>query len=256
MIDLHSHVLPGIDDGPATVDRSLELLRAVHADGATRIAATPHVRDDYPTSAETMERLVAEVNAAAREAAIPVEVLPGGELDLEYLQRLDDAELRRYGLGGNPGVLLVETPYRGWPLGLPDVLFDLELRGFTVVLAHPERNAEVQARIELLRPLVDGGVLVQLTAASVDGRIGRLAQSCAGELLDAGCAHLVASDAHEPSVRAAGLTAAVEALGSPALGAWLTREVPAALVAGEELPPRPGRGRSQRLQMPWRSGRA
>lgn len=253
MIDLHTHVLPGIDDGPATMDGSLELLRAAHADGITRMAATPHVRDDYPTPVETMERLVGEVNAAAREARIPVEVLPGGELDLAYMQRLDDETLRRFGLGGNPSLLLVETPYRGWPVGLQDVVFRLAMRGFSVVLAHPERNAEVQANLELLKPLVDAGVLVQLTAASVDGRLGKRAQICAHDLLSAGLAHLLASDAHASSVRATGLTAAAEAIRYPALADWLTREAPARLLAGEPLPLRPERRRSQRLTVPWRA---
>ncbi|MBX5474372.1 MAG: capsular biosynthesis protein [Thermoleophilia bacterium] len=247
MIDLHAHVLPGVDDGPATLDASLELLRAAHADGIVRIAATPHVRADFPTPVAAMERLVAEVNEAARAQGISVEVLPGGELDLAYLEELDDDALRRFGLGGNPRLLLLECPYAGWPLALRDVVFRLAARGFSVVLAHPERNAEVQERPDLLRPLVDAGVLVQLTAASLDGRLGRQAQACARALLDDELAHLVASDAHGPSTRAAGLSSAVEALRDEALGRWLVREVPAALVAGETPPPRPRRRRTRRL---------
>ncbi len=253
MIDLHTHVLPGIDDGPATIDGSLELLRAAHADGISRLAATPHVRDDYPTPAETMERLVGAVNAAAREAGIPVEVLPGGELDLAYLERLDDETLRRFGLGGNPGVLLIETPYLGWPVGLQDVVFRLALRGFSVVLAHPERNPDVQAKPGLLEPLVAAGMLVQLTAASVDGRLGKRARACAHHLLGAGLAHLLASDAHASSVRATGLTAAAGALAQPELFDWLTREAPARVLAGEPLSAPPDRRRTQRLQVPWRA---
>lgn len=253
MIDLHTHVLPGIDDGPATMDGSLELLRAAHADGITRLAATPHVRDDYPTQAETMERLVGELDAAAREAGIPVEVLPGGELDLAYLERLGDDTLRRFGLGGNPSVLLIETPHRGWPIGLRDTVFRLAVRGFSVVLAHPERNADVQANLDLLTPLVEAGMLVQLTAASVDGRLGKRARTCAHRLLDAGLAHLLASDAHASSVRATGLTAAAEALAYPALVDWLTCEVPARVLASEPLSAPPERRRTQRLQAPWRA---
>ena len=165
------------------MDGSLDLLRAAHADGIAQIAATPHVRDDWPTAPETMERLVAEVNAAARAAAIDVEVLPGGELDLAYLESLDDDELRRFGLGGNPRLLLLEFPYVGWPLGLRDLLFRLESAGFRAVLAHPERNAEVQAAPRRLRELVDAGALVQVTAASLDGRLGRRALACAHGLL-------------------------------------------------------------------------
>ena len=241
MIDLHSHVLPGVDDGARTLDESLEILRAAAEDGITRIAATPHVRDDYPTSPETMERGVDAVNSAARDAGIPIEVLTGGELDIEYAARLDDATLARFGLGGNPAVLLLECPYTGWPLELRDLVFRLATRGFSVVFAHPERNPDVQADPELLRPLVDAGVLVQITAGSVDGRLGSGSQRASRTLLDAGLAHLIASDGHAPQIRAVGMAAAAAAVGDEALARWLTKDVPAALVAGNELPERPKR---------------
>jgi len=239
MIDLHAHVLPGIDDGPETLEGSLEMLRDAAAGGIVRLAATPHVRDDYPTAPAEMERLVAEVAAAAGDAGIPVELLPGGELDLHYLGRLDDDELRRFGLGGRKSLLLVEFPYRGWPLDLHDTVFRLAARGFTVVLAHPERNPDVQADPGRLEAVVGAGTLVQLTAASVDGRLGRRARAAAHELLERRLAHLLASDAHAPSVRRGGLRDAVEAVGDAALAAWLVEAVPAALLGGAPLPDRP-----------------
>ncbi len=251
MIDLHSHVLPGVDDGVRTLDESVALLRAAVEDGITHIAATPHVRDDYPTSPETMERGVDALNEAAREAGIPIEVLRGGELDLEFAAQLDDAALARFGLGGNSTTLLLECPYSGWPLDLRDFVFRLEMRGFSALLAHPERNPDVQADPELLRPLVDAGVLVQLTAASVDGRLGSAARRASRALLDAELAHLIASDAHAPQVRAAGMTAAAAAVGDEALASWLTEDVPAAVMSGSELPPRPSRVQRGRLAR-WR----
>jgi protein-tyrosine phosphatase len=248
VIDLHSHVLPGVDDGPPSIDGSLDILEAAAEDGIARIAATPHVRDDYPTTPETMERLVDEVNAAAREEGIPVEVLPGGELALGRAIVLDEMTLHRFGLGGNPSLLLLEFPYRGWPLDLRDLVFRLETRGYRIVLAHPERNADVQADPEQLRPIVDAGVFVQLTAASVDGRLGRASESASRALLDAGLAHLIASDAHAPAIRAIGMSAAAEAVGDEALGRWLTHDVPAALLAGATPPPRPAQRRRLRLR--------
>jgi protein-tyrosine phosphatase len=239
VIDLHSHLLPGIDDGVRTTAESLDLLRAAHEDGIARIAATPHVREDYPTSPAEMELRLAEVCGAAREAAIPVEVLPGGELDLEFAARLDDADLRRFGLGGTPSLLLLEFPYLGWPLQLADLVFDLQLRGFRIVLAHPERNVDVQHEPERLRPLVDSGVVVQLTAASLDGRLGGAPRTAAKRLLDSRLAHLLASDAHAPDVRSVGLSRAREAAGDDAVARWLTEDVPAALLAGDALPERP-----------------
>lgn len=246
MIDLHSHILPGLDDGARSLDEALEIASAAAADGITTIAATPHVRDDYPTTPEEMERGVAELNAAIADAGIAVEVRPGGEIAFDRLDALSAEDLRRFGLGGNPSYLLVESPYYGWPLDLPVRLFRLRAAGITPVLAHPERNAEVQAMPERLRPLVDSGTLVQLTAASLDGRIGRSSRACGLRLLQLGLAHLLASDAHHAGIRTVGMSAAVEAVGDEALGRWLASDVPAALVAGEELPERPeptGRGR-------------
>jgi protein-tyrosine phosphatase len=239
MIDLHSHVLPGIDDGAATIDGSLDILRAAQADGIARIAATPHVRHDWPTTPEQMEQLVARVQEAARASDVAVEVLPGGELDLAYADSLADDDLHRFGLGGNPNLLLLEFPYVGWPIGLADLVFRLRVRGFSTVLAHPERNSDVQERPERLRELVDAGVWVQLTAASVDGRLGRRNAAGAKTLLDAELAHLIASDAHAPAIRAIGMGAAAEAVGDAQLARWLTHEVPEALLVGEAPPPRP-----------------
>jgi protein-tyrosine phosphatase len=251
MIDLHSHVVPGVDDGAETIEESLAILRVAAEDGTTRIAATPHVRADWPTPVEAMERGVADVNRAAREAGIPIEVLTGGELDLALAAGLDDETLARFGLGGNPALLLLECPYAGWPLDLRDFVFRLASRGFSVVLAHPERNHEVQADPELLRPLVDAGVYTQLTAAAVDGRLGSRARMSTRVLLAAGLAHLIASDAHGPNVREAGMAAAAGAVGDASLARWLTEDVPAALVSGSDPPPRPARNQ-RRFGFPGR----
>ena len=248
MIDLHSHVLPGVDDGPETLAGSLDILRAAAEDGIARIAATPHVRDDFPTTAEAMERGVVGLNAAARDAGIAVEVLTGGEIDREFAHSLDDETLRRFGLGGNPGVLLLEFPYHGWPPELRELVFRLAVRGFQVVLAHPERNRDVQQSPGRLEELVDAGVLVQLTAGSLDGRLGRPAEACARTLLDEELAHLIASDAHAPAIRAVGMAAAAAAVGDAPLARWLTEDVPYALVTGSPPPPRP-RARQHRLRL-------
>jgi protein-tyrosine phosphatase len=233
VIDLHSHVLPGVDDGAKDLGEALGICAAAAADGIEILAATPHVRHDYPTTPDRMEAAL----AALREAGPAVEVVAGGELDLAELDRPKE-ELQRFGLGGRDDTLLVETPYVGWPLDLAERLFRLRVQGFRVVLAHPERNLDVQANPALLEPIVQGGALVQLTAASVDGRLGQGPKRCSRALLDRGLAHLVASDAHAPTVRAVGMRAAAREVGEE-LGRWLTVDVPRALLDGGEPPPRP-----------------
>ena len=121
MIDLHSHVLYGIDDGAEDLDEAVAICRAASDDGISVLAATPHVRDDYPTTPEQMEAALAEVQNAVGDA---LRLVPGGELDLTELGRPRE-ELVRFALAGNPGYLLVETPYLGWPLDFADRLFGL-----------------------------------------------------------------------------------------------------------------------------------
>lgn len=251
MLDLHSHILPGVDDGAASLEEALEIARAAVADGTRGIAATPHVRGDYPTGAGQMHAGVAELAAAIGAEGIPLQVYSGGEIALDRLGSLAPDELRRFGLAGSRYVLL-EFPYQGWPLDLGQRLFELEMLGLVPVLAHPERSAEVRAAPKRLAPLVDGGALVQVTAASVDGRLGSGTRATALELIQSGLAHLIASDAHTAAVRSVGLSAAAEAIGGP-LGAWLTQDVPAAIVADDPLPPRPPASAKRRR---WWSARA
>ena len=248
MIDLHTHILPGVDDGSASLEQSVEMARAAIADGIDVVAATPHVRDDYPTSARRMGALVLEVREALATAGVPLEVRTGGEIALDRLPLLDEGELRRFGLGGNGAYLLLEFPYYGWPLELGDQIFGLRTRGFTPVLGHPERNPEVQAAPERLRRLVEQGALVQVTAASIDGRLGRQSRSAAFDLIERGLVHLLASDAHTPEVRAIGLSSAARELHDESLASWLTQDVAAAIVAGEPLPDRPEQPR-RRLRL-------
>jgi protein-tyrosine phosphatase len=252
VFDLHTHILPGLDDGPATLDESLEIARAAVADGIELVAATPHVRSDFPTRPERMEAAVEELRAELARAEIPLEVRTGGEVALPELDR-DPTELRRFGLGGNRAYLLVEFPYFGWPLDLADRLFRLAASGITPVIAHPERSAEVQADPQRLRPLVEAGALVQVTAASIDGRIGPTSQRTGLGLIADGLAHVLASDAHLPAIRGIGMTAAVETLGDVRLARWLSREVPEAIVRRQPLPARPG-GRGRRWFSPRAAG--
>lgn len=253
VIDLHSHILPGLDDGSARTEDALEMARSAVADGIRVVAATPHVRSDYPTAPAEMEEAVRLIRRELREQSIPLELLTGGEIALDMLPDLPDPVLRRFGLGGNPRYLLLESPYTGWPLGLEQTVFELQLRGFAIVLAHPERNEEVQESPERLERIVEMGALIQLTAASIDGRLGPRSQKTGLHLLERGLAHLLASDAHAPSVRQVGMATSARVIGDDALARWLTSDVPAAIVGDSQVPPRPERSNG-RLRRRLRRG--
>lgn len=239
MIDLHTHILAGLDDGARTLDESVEIALTASGDGVSVMAATPHVRDDFNTPGQTMQMLVLELNRLLHEKQIPLRVVGGAEIAIPRLAVLDDEELGRLALAGNPRYLLIEFPYFGWPLALENEIWKLKRRGITAVLAHPERNPEVQLSPARVGPLVEAGALVQLTAASVDGRLGKRNKLTAATLIAAGTAHIVASDAHWPGLRAAGLSSAVSAIGDPGLARWLTQGVPGAILDDRPIPERP-----------------
>ena len=215
----------------------------------TAIAATPHVRPDYPTRPDEMERGVIRLREDFVAQGIDVEVLHGGELDLGMLATVGDDALRRFTLAQSGRYLLLEFPYSGWPAGLEEMVYGLGLRGFVAIVAHPERNRAVQSDPGRLADAVRLGALVQVTAASLDGRIGRSSQKAATRLLELSLVHLLASDAHTPEIREAGLADAAEAVGDDALARFLTVDAPAAIVAGEALPERPPRARRRRWHL-------
>ena len=250
MIDLHSHILPGLDDGAVDVPAAVEMAREMAADGVTMVCGTPHVRDDYPTSAEAMSEALEQVRRAVTAEGIAIEVRGGGEIALERLPLLEPAGRASFGLGGNPQLLLLESPYSGWLLSLPNSCAQLRIEGVVPVLAHPERNPSVQEDPSILAEVVRAGAVVQLTAASVDGRLGSRTAKCARRLLEEGLAHCLASDAHGPGVREAGLSGAARVLGGGELARWLTVDVPAALLDNRPLPPRPTFSRT-RLRRRW-----
>jgi protein-tyrosine phosphatase len=243
VIDLHSHVLPGLDDGAADLPSAVAMARSMADDGVTVVCGTPHVRDDFPTSVQAMSEALAVVRAAVANAGIAIDVRGGGEIAIDRFEELDADERAGFGLGGNPAALLLESPYENWPLDLGRTCARLRREGIAPVIAHPERNPLIQENPSLLEEVVRAGAAVQLTAASVDGRLGRATAKCARRLLELELAHCIASDAHGPGVRDAGLTAAAEAVGGGELGRWLTYDVPAALLEGRPLPPRPPKPR-------------
>ncbi len=241
MIDLHCHVLPGIDDGPATLEGSLALVRASVAAGTRTIVATPHVSAQHFNDAGTIARLVAELGAAIAVEQLELEVVPGAEIAAARIADLSDDELSRLALGGGSW-LLVECPLTVNVAGFDTIVRYLQDRGHRVVLAHPERSPIFQRDPRMLGELVRSGMLVSVTAGAFVGRFGRTVQRFAQALAHDELVHNVASDAHDHVNRAPGMTAEIDRAGLGPLTGWLTQEVPASILADAEIPPRPRLG--------------
>jgi protein-tyrosine phosphatase len=238
VIDLHSHVLPGIDDGPDSIDGSLDLARAAAANGTRTLLATPHVSWRYPNGPATIAPLVDALNERLRADEIALEVLPGAEIAMTRLADLEPDELARLGLDGGRW-LLVEPPFTPVLTGLDSILLDLQRRGYRILLAHPERCHAFHREPEMLAALVGAGVLTSVTAGSLVGRFGADVRRFALGLARDGLIHNVASDAHDHVKRPPSIAAELTEAGLAPLVDWLTRAVPAAILADGEIPPRP-----------------
>jgi protein-tyrosine phosphatase len=243
VIDLHSHILPGLDDGPATLEGSLDLARAAVAAGTRTILATPHINDDARIDAPRIAAGLEQLRPALAEAGIPLEVLPGGEIAIWRLVDFDDEALRGFALGGGPYVL-VESPFSPVVGDFEPMVLDLHARGHRVLLAHPERCPAFQRDPSRLERLVAAGVLVQVTAGSMLGAFGSTVRRFTTGLLRDGLVHVVASDAHDAQRRPPGLRDGFASLERelPGIGEheqWLTEAVPRAVLEGAPLPPRP-----------------
>ncbi|MBQ0929189.1 tyrosine-protein phosphatase [Ideonella alba] len=223
MIDLHCHLLPGIDDGPATLDDALALARALVADGVQHVVATPHV---FPGRYENKRGGIARAHAAfvqvLAQHGVPLQLSYAGEVRLgpEVLEWLARDELPFLGgeaahRGQAPRVMLLEMPDGQVPLGTDRLCATLSRQGIVPLIAHPERNRGVMEQPDRLQPLVDAGCQFQLTAGSLLGDFGSRAQDAAWDLLDQGLVTVVASDAHNLRGRAPRMGAARE---------WLVQE--------------------------------
>jgi protein-tyrosine phosphatase len=250
MIDLHSHILPGIDDGPERLEGSVALGRAAAEAGAHKIVATPHLRSDFPgvRVAELRERCEA-LDRALADAGVGVRVLPGAEVDLLWAREAPPEELRLATYGQRGSDLLLETPYGALPPNFGELVGWITDQGFRVLLAHPERNPSFHRKPQLVLDLVARGVLVQVTAMSlVGGGKGSRSLGLAKWLVEREAVHVIASDAHtEGPWRGPDMRPAHEVVAaiSPARLEWMVHEVPQAIVAGEPLPPAPLRSASR-----------
>lgn len=243
MIDLHSHILPGIDDGAADIAASMAFARAAVAAGTTRIAATPHIDSHFNLGPDDRDAALKQVRAALTEEEIPLDVIPGGEIALDRYIDLGQEDLDRLRLGDGP-FLLLEAPLSTAAGPFDRYLASLLDHGVRMLIAHPERCPDFQRKPERLAELVRAGALAQVTSGSLAGRFGSTVQDAALHMLAEGIVHDICSDSHDAVRRGPDLHEGLEAAerelpGAHALADWLAVDVPHAIVTGGDVPPRP-----------------
>jgi protein-tyrosine phosphatase len=243
VIDLHCHVLPGVDDGARDEPAALALVAEAAADGVTTIAATPHIRADFPTVRPLeLAARTAALQAAVDRADLPVRLVTAGEVDLWWAQSATEDDLRAVTYGGNGHDVLAEIPYGDLVPQFEDLVFRLRVNGLRVLLAHPERSPTFQRDPSRLRGLIEQGCLVQVTASALAStRRGSRSRKLARRLVREGAAHVIASDTHAAGGSRASLAEAVAALRdeAPARAEWMVTDAPAAILAGDPLPAAP-----------------
>jgi protein-tyrosine phosphatase len=252
MVDIHCHILPSVDDGAQDWDDCLEMARIAVADGIETICATPHWPGDESgsTKSHNVRVLTRAVQDRLDEEQIPLRVVPGHELvilpDLpEELSTggaltLGDGVISRASADprATARYALLEMPYQPLPFFLRDIVFQVQSRGITPVLAHPERNPTVQGKPEVLGEYVEAGCILQVSAGSILGQFGQTAHRAAQALMRSGWCHVIASDAHSPRNRPPRLAAARDEA-ARTIGAIMAEravaEIPASILHGLPL---------------------
>jgi len=245
MIDLHCHILPGMDDGAQTSQESMEMALCALEDGIHTIVATPHSANGiYHNPAELIENKIRELRKLLEAHKIPLDVCFGAEIRIH--ENLADGIYANQNMTINQKgrYALVEFPHDMLPPGICQVLFQLIVNGVTPVLAHPERNTAIQHNPKPLFDLVNMGCLVQLTAMSITGELGRDAMQTAHLALRHRLAHVIATDSHNadarPPILSQAVAAARDILGDFSEVYKMVADNPRAIIAGKSFnPPAP-----------------
>jgi protein-tyrosine phosphatase len=253
VIDLHTHILPGLDDGARTLDESLAMARTALADGITTLAATPHdtgVVPDYPSRVRAQ---TAQLQAALEEGGLDVRLVPGSELYAvpDLVGRLRAGRALTL---GSSRYFLLEFPLTDLPIFAAQLVFEAQVAGFTPIVAHPARTAAIQHDPNQLYELVERGVLAQITSGSLTGAFGPQIQATARILVEHNLAHLIASDAHGTGYRAPriseGVRVAERIVGEETAQAMVTTR-PQAILSDQPITVAPPRRYRRRRRWFW-----
>ena len=209
MIDLHCHILPGVDDGPATLEEALAMARVAVADGLRTVAATPHLQPADFAHHPWIAAGVAALREALQAASLPLQIIPGAEIACAP-ELLDHFPTLPH-LGASPWILL-EPPLLGLPNYLEEVVFAMQLAGIKVILAHPERSQLMGIMPEIIQRLAERGCVLQINVASLLGRHGWATRKTARKLLQEYPNCILATDAHDAVRRPPQLTPALRPL--------------------------------------------
>lgn len=243
MIDLHTHILPGIDDGVQTIEGSVEFARVAIEDGVKVIIATPHYKEGvWDNHREGILAAVATLRERLAQESLSVDLRPGSEVHLcpNLVQRVKDGQATT--LNDNGRTVLLELSLTQYPVELENLVFQMKLAGLHVLFAHPERIRYFQDDIRRYESVVQLGGYGQITTGSVLGTFGSEARRFTEELLRKGLVHVLASDAHNvrgrPPILSEALEAAAALVGQRRALSMAT-DVPAALIEGREpeIPP-------------------
>lgn len=238
MIDLHTHILPGVDDGVRTEDEAVDFARIAVADGIRTLVATPHCREGfYVNEREAVLAAVARLRGRLAAESVPLEVLPGAEVHLttELPARVRDG--RAPTLGDNGRTLLLELSMSQYPVDVENVVFQLRLAGVQVVFAHPERIRWFEDDVRRYEEMVRLGAFGQITTGSLLGFFGESTQEFSEELVRKRLVHVIASDAHNTRGRRPEMSAAVGAAArfvGESYAARMADEFPRALLEGRD----------------------
>ncbi len=251
MIDIHSHILPGIDDGAADTEESLEMARAAVADGIHTIVATPHTLNGvYINTLQDVTDQVIALRQVFKKKQVPVDLRTGAEAHIcvgmtDRIQSGEIAAINDYRslnlkiLKSKIRYVLIEFPAQAIPAGYKNELFHLKASGITPVIAHPERNPVFQRKQEILYELVNMGCLLQLTAMSITGGLGGGIMSFSRQMLECRLAHVIATDSHSVESKSPVLSPAVEAaariIGSMKEAEDMVTKTPEAILEGKSV---------------------
>ena len=240
MIDLHAHILPGIDDGPSTLEEAVAMARLAVADGITGICCTPHtLNGQFITEADTVLNACSQLQQELTKKKIPLELYPGGEIHITDSTLESIVTGKSLTLNNTGKYVLLEPPPLELPTGLDNPIYHPEVEWITPILAHPERVATLLYSLDELYPLVEEGLICQVTALSVTGEFGPQIQQTAQTMICCGLAHIIASDTHAETGRIPRLSMAIEQaadwLGSLDAAEKLCMDNPGAVISGHPL---------------------